>query len=414
MRSRRHRFAGQAMIEYIVVVTALVTALVAIRVDLDDGRGPISVVEWLTGVMKANQRGYAHSISAIQEYGDFPVAAAPTTGATPPTTVYPEVPGVNFPDFDPPGAGPLLADTIGRATVVTGNSRIGTTDSDGNIYDFDGNLIGTTDDEGTIEWENGDSDLDYDEYDIHVAVIDSDGNDVEPSAVVRGDKLLGFAYVSDDGIFVDPGGVSTGSFTPVNLKPNAKIAELDDIFDGFVHAAVSYRGLIYDDLTVAVTGYDPKNETEASHDYEIVWVETRTIDSETGALVKYEGTCGAKLPNWQDDDTQVQSLLTSDDGSVEDPDDEDVSLATIEHGFIKGLTIGPPASIFRNFGQQTPISTTSKSASTIASKQAECGPRQVVTIDSTRTQEKDADGEVLSTSFSAGELRDPPAVDYEF
>ena len=396
MHAKRRRVAGQAMVEYIVVVTALVTALLVVRVDNNDGRGSVNVVEWLMDVMKGNQQGYAHSISAVQSYGDFPEAEAPFGGASSPNNENPDNPPVTgYPTPAPPGL--PATNAVSRASVVrAGGVDIGTINSDGVVFDFDGNRIGETNDDGTIEFDNGDSDVDYDEYYVRTAIIDGDGNSVEPSAVVQGGKVVGFAYESDDGIFVDNPGVSTGTFSKVELEGGARIAEVSDVFEGLAHIGVLYNGLYYSDLTVQRKGYDGTGN-EVAHDYEIVWAETRTVD-ENGDLVEYEGECGAKANDWQSDPAALDNLLNDDSGL--DP---------------SGPTITKQApNIFNPF--PAAISTTSISESTISTEQASCGPAQVTTTVITRTAETTTDEFGIETptyTYSDKELGEPPVVDYD-
>ncbi len=395
MQSLRRRYAGQAMVEYIVVISALLTALLMVRVDNNDGRGPVNVVEWLMDVMKGNQQGYAHSISAVQNYGDFPEAVAPFGGASSPNNGGSDSPPVTgYPTPRPPGL--PATDAVSRASVVrAGGADIGTVNSDGVVFDFDGNRIGETDDEGTIIFDNGDSDVDFDDYYVRTAIIDGDGNSVEPSAVVQGGKVVGFAYESDDGIFVDNPGVSTGTFSKVELEGGASIAEVTDVYEGFAHIGVVYNGLYYSDLTVQRKGYDGTGN-EVEHDYEIVWAETRTVD-ESGDLVAYEGTCGAKANDWQSDTEALDNLLNDDAGL--DPE---------------GPTITTQApSLFMPFPPA--VSTTSTNASSISSAQASCSPAQVTTtvITKTTTTTTDADGlTTVEITYSDKELGTPPVVDY--
>jgi len=397
MRYNRGRFAGQAMVEYIVVVTALVTALLMVRVDNNDGRGEVNVVEWLMDVMKGNQQGYAHSISAVQSYGDFPEAEAPFGGASSPNNENPDTPPVTgYPTPRPPGL--PATNAVSRASVVRAGGRdIGTINSDGVVFDFDGNRIGETDDEGTIVFDNGDSDVDYDEYYVRTAIIDGDGDSVEPSAIVQGGKVVGFAYESDDGVFVDNPGVSTGTFSKVELEGGASVEDVRDVYEGFAHIGVIYNGLYYSDLTVQRKGYDGTGN-EVEHDYEIVWAETRTVD-EDGDLVEYDGVCGAKANDWQSDSAALNNLLNSDSGL--DPD---------------GPTITTQApSIFNPFPPA--VSTTSTSESTISSTQASCGPAQVTTtvIERTATTTtSDLGVETTTYSYSDKELGEPPVVDYDY
>jgi Flp pilus assembly pilin Flp len=54
---------GQAMVEYTVVVAALVTAVMITPVS-----GDMNAIEWLLRTMKNNYEGYSFNISGVQYY----------------------------------------------------------------------------------------------------------------------------------------------------------------------------------------------------------------------------------------------------------------------------------------------------------------------------------------------------------
>jgi hypothetical protein len=186
---------GQSMVEYTIVTSAIVTAL--LYASSADCPGYDSCVGKLLTSIHDSYDGYSASISAVQKYPDVELAEPPPP-ATPTNNNSAGSDGTGGSGFTSPGG--FSSNTgLNEIQVVSSslnNLQLGTLQTDGSVLDQSGNAVGFYDQEtGEFITTAGNT------VDVTVTseIYDQDGNRLYARAVVdcqQTEQVYGWAYVS--------------------------------------------------------------------------------------------------------------------------------------------------------------------------------------------------------------------------
>lgn len=191
----KNKQLGQAMAEYIIVTTALISSLFWAANSDCDGDNCISK---LLTVMHDNYEGYSASMSSVQKYGEFTTVEGDDDCVS---DCGPGDPGDPGGPGDPgPGApGVLNSDGLTDVNLVTGTDVFADTygylRSDGTVVNRDGDLLGTYS-EADNTFTNGEGTTIR--VKIIKTVVDEKGNELEIRAVTNcfTGEVYSWAYVS--------------------------------------------------------------------------------------------------------------------------------------------------------------------------------------------------------------------------
>ena len=196
-----HLQKGQSMVEYVIVCSALITALLlGANAECDGGiNGRTNCISKLLTVMHNNYDGYSSSISSVQKYGAYTANGSPVTGDD--TSGSGGDPGSGSGGGSGGGLNPDGLTEINKVISANGFSVHGDLLSDGRVVDANGDVIGFYSEENNTFTDNNGSIVSATSSRL---VLDEDGNILHVRAVTECMSLLpglpkpvySWAYVS--------------------------------------------------------------------------------------------------------------------------------------------------------------------------------------------------------------------------
>lgn len=181
---------GQSMVEYAVVVVALVSSLLLANQGCSGSHD--NCVAWLLDTLDNNYQGYSRALTAVQRYGDQPLRDGQTID--PPHYGNEEGGG-----GAPPGTG-LDPDGLTEAKLLQDHAgTIGRLYADNSVVGPDGGVIGTYDPNTGVFTYTAGSSAGQTVANAYAAsvVLDEEGNALTMQAVVDSNgEVLGFGYKS--------------------------------------------------------------------------------------------------------------------------------------------------------------------------------------------------------------------------
>ncbi len=312
---------GQSMVEYLMVVTSLVTLIL---LSNEGCEGYDSCLSKVLNVMHDNYDGYSSSISAVQKYGEYEAKGEPIEGG-----------GNNNGGGSSGGSGSgntggieLNPEGLTEVTELRssdGFNTFGTLQSDGTVIDANGNIIGNYSElDGTLTLNSGDNIG----VNLHTVVLDEDGNILYMRAVTDiFNRVYSWAYVSKaSGKVSNSLNLEEMDITGYITQPAFKVIKNGVEQPGRVLNGEYYPGVFA--ANVSPTPLNPSGEVVYWDDLDICSVMVLNWDDDVDTSQSDEDIYQEQLAIFSDDDKNLGQmdmtdyfLQTSEDPTASEPND---------------------------------------------------------------------------------------------